>query len=178
MTVIQIPELEALENPSHIVRISPEIDVPVTPRVMRLIDSSPFRRLARISQLGLVSQVYPGATHTRFEHSLGVYRNGLLFLRRLSSVSEFCQRVNSRERELLIATSLLHDIGHWPFCHAIEDIRSDRVTRHEAVALNHLRGSELSDLLRRDWDISPEEIAGLLGANAASTSSTRLLASI
>ena len=47
------------------------MDVPLTERVRQLIDTAEFRRLARISQLGLVSLVYPAAIHTRFEHSPG-----------------------------------------------------------------------------------------------------------
>ena len=60
---------------SGMVRIPPGVDVPLTPRVRQLIDTSEFRRLARISQLGLVSLVYPAAIHTRFEHSLVSWRN-------------------------------------------------------------------------------------------------------
>ena len=60
-----IPEVAALRNSRHLVRIPPEIDVPLTPRVRRLIDTAAFRRLASISQLGLVSLVYPAANHTR-----------------------------------------------------------------------------------------------------------------
>jgi HD superfamily phosphohydrolase len=73
-----IPELGALRASRSLIRIPPEIDVPLTPRVRRLIDAPAFRRLARISQLGLVSLVYPAANHTRHEHSLGVYRMALL----------------------------------------------------------------------------------------------------
>ena len=56
-----IPELQSLNKRSSLVRIPDQIDVPLTPRVTRLIDSAGFRRLRGISQLGLVSLVYPGA---------------------------------------------------------------------------------------------------------------------
>src|SRR5262245_60123821 len=64
----EIPELLGLEGGSGLVRIPTEQDVPFTPRVQALVDSVEFRRLGQISQLGLVSRVYPGAMHTRFEH--------------------------------------------------------------------------------------------------------------
>ena len=72
-----VPEIAALRNPKQLIRLPEQIDVPVTPRIMRLVDSPQFQRLKSVSQLGFVSLVYPGATHNRFEHSLGVYSDGL-----------------------------------------------------------------------------------------------------
>ena len=68
-----IQELKALEGSNSFIRIAFQQDVPVTARVLRLIDSEAFQRLKQIPQLGFVRTVYPSATHTRFEHSLGVY---------------------------------------------------------------------------------------------------------
>src|SRR4029078_13427898 len=84
MSLIDIPELRELDSRQSLVRIPHEEAVPLTPRVRQLMDTAEFRRLARISQLGLVSLVYPAANHTRFEHSLGVYRTALIFLRQLA----------------------------------------------------------------------------------------------
>jgi len=162
MNELEIPELTALRSPAGIVRVPPEIDIPVTPRVMRIVDTASFRRLIRISQLGLVSQVYPGATHSRFEHSLGVYRNGLLFLQRLGSLPEFRKAVSVADAELLVVAGLLHDLGHWPFCHAIEDMQLEGVLRHEQLARQLLLNSELAEMLERDWTISVESISELL----------------
>ncbi|MDZ7619551.1 MAG: HD domain-containing protein, partial [Patescibacteria group bacterium] len=119
----QIPELAALSAGRQLIRIPPEIDVPLTDRVRSLIDTAEFRRLARISQLGLVSLVYPAALHTRFEHSLGVYRLALVYLRQLSTDARFAATVGREEAEVFITAALLHDLGHWPFCHPIEDIQ-------------------------------------------------------
>ena len=80
--ILFIPEIAGLDARSSIIRVPPELDVPLTPRVRRIIDSVAFRRLSQVSQLGFVRLVYPGATHTRFEHSLGVYRLALLWLKR------------------------------------------------------------------------------------------------
>ena len=84
-----IPEIQGLDRRCHLMRIPPECDVPLTPRVQQIIDTPEFRRLGRISQLGLVSLVYPAAHHTRFEHSLGVYRLALLYLKQLSYDDRF-----------------------------------------------------------------------------------------
>ena len=75
--ILDIPEVVALDARRALVRIPPEVDVPLTSRVRQIIDTADYRRLGRISQLGLVSLVYPAAIHTRFEHSLGGVSPGL-----------------------------------------------------------------------------------------------------
>jgi HD superfamily phosphohydrolase len=164
--ILKIPEVAGLDARGGLIRIPPELDVPLTPRVRRLIDTPQFRRLAKVGQLGLVSLVYPGAVHSRFEHALGVYRLGLLFLKRLAHDRRFAEAVTPRDAELLIAAALLHDIGHWPFCHAIEDLRLASVPTHEEQATKLLAEPELADALREDWGLEPAEVAALLCAPA------------
>src|SRR5688572_22673373 len=108
-----LPELRALDRRQSLVRIPHELDVPLTSRVRQLIDAPEMRRLARISQLGLVELVYPGACHSRFEHSLGVYRNALLYLKQLAGDERFAAVVRPEDAEMLLAAALLHDLGHW-----------------------------------------------------------------
>src|SRR5437016_8584709 len=117
-SLLDIPELRELDSRQSLVRIPHEEDVPLTPRVRQLIDTAEFRRLARISQLGLVSLVYPAAIHTRFEHALGVYRLALLYLKQLAHDQRSAAVVRPADAELFIAAALLHDLGHWPFCHS------------------------------------------------------------
>ena len=160
--LLQIPELRELSARRHLVRIPHETDVPLTPRVRRLIDTAAFRRLARISQVGLVSLVYPAANHTRFEHSLGVYRNALLYLQQLATDERFAAIIQPPDAELLIVAALLHDLGHWPFCHPIEDIALPGVPSHEAFGRRFLLEGEIADALRDDWNIDPQNVAELL----------------
>jgi HD superfamily phosphohydrolase len=157
-----VPEVAALDGRAGLVRIPPELDVPLTPRVRAIIDAAEFRRLAHISQLGLVSLVYPAANHTRFEHALGVYRLALLFLRQLSNDARFAEAIAPADAELFIVAALLHDVGHWPFCHPIEDIRLPSVPEHELFANSFLLEGELADVLRDDWGIQPREVVSLL----------------
>src|ERR1044071_4843921 len=110
-SLTDIPELQGLDARRRLIRIPHEMDVPVTPRVQHIIDTAEFRRLARISQLGLVSLVYPAAHHTRFEHSLGVYRMALLYLKRLSHDPRFAAAISARDGEVFIVAALLHDLG-------------------------------------------------------------------
>jgi HD superfamily phosphohydrolase len=177
-TIDTIPEIRGLSGPNQIIRIPPELDIPVTPRVIRIIDSKAFRRLSGISQLGLVRLVYPGAGHSRFEHSLGVYRNALLFLQRLTGIDQFDRACSVHEAELLIVASLLHDLGHWPYCHAIEDMRMTGVPSHEQNAKIYLADTELSRLLRNDWGVEADEICELLAPKEKSNPRYSLLGSI
>ena len=173
--ILDIPEVAALDARRGLIRIPPETDVPLTPRVRQLIDTAEFRRLARISQLGLVSLVYPAAIHTRFEHSLGVYRLALLYLKQLANDERFTASVSRVDAELLVAAALLHDLGHWPFCHPIEDIRLPSVPNHELYANSFILEGEIADVLRHDWDINPRDVVALLNEKprAAGTENPR-----
>lgn len=172
-----IPELHELSARRNLIRIPHETDVPLTPRVRRLIDTAAFRRLARISQVGLVSLVYPAANHTRFEHSLGVYRNALLYLQQLGTDERFTASIEPADAELLIVAALLHDLGHWPFCHPIEDISLPGVPSHEVFGRGFLMDDEIASALRDDWGIEPQAVASLL-ADKATDQKQKLLRSL
>lgn len=158
----EIPEVAALDRGRALIRIPPETDIPVTPRVLRILETAAFRRLQRISQLGLVSLVYPGATHTRFQHSLGVYRMGLLYLKSLGEDDTFRERVSIQDAERFIVACLVHDIGHWPYCHPLEDLKLPGIPRHEALARELLCGDELKEILEEDWGMTPLSVADFL----------------
>ena len=102
-----------------------------------IIDSQPFQRLKNIHQLSWTHYVYPGATHTRFEHSIGVMHNVTRFIERLRSYpddSETRKILDTyfpdkdefiRLRKIFRLAGLLHDIGHAPFSHASEELFPD-----------------------------------------------------
>jgi HD superfamily phosphohydrolase len=160
-----LPEFASLAADRGIVRIPMEQDVPFTPRVRELIDSAEFQRLRHVSQLGIVSHVYPGATHTRFEHALGVFHNAIRYLWQLGRDPRFCAIIDTHHAELLLAAALLHDIGHWPFCHPIEDLSLPGMSAHEAHAAEFLSPeTELAQTLRDEWKIDPTEVLDVLVA--------------
>ena len=160
--ILTLPELAGLDARTTLIRIPPELDVPLTDRVRKIIDTAAFRRLTQISQLGLVSLVYPGARHSRFEHSLGVYRLSLLVLKRMAHDKRFVSTVTRREAELLIVSTLLHDIGHYPYCHLIEDLKFPNIPPHEQAAADFLLHGELHDIIVTDWGLDPADILTLL----------------
>lgn len=172
-TILEIPELAGLDARRGLIRIPPDFDVPLSDRVRRLIDTADFRRLARISQVGLVSLVYPAALHTRFEHSLGVYRLALLLLKRLAYEERFAELIRPEDAELFIVAALLHDIGHWPFCHPIEDMHLPGIPSHEKAAKSFILEGEIADVLRSEWKVDPRHVLALL--NKASIAPGTLL---
>lgn len=162
---MDIPELSRLDSGQGIVRIPDEQDVPFTPRVRALVDTAEFRRLAQISQLGLVARIYPGAMHTRFEHALGVFHNALRYLWQLGKDARFLEIVDAHTAEVLMAAALLHDLGHWPYCHPIEDMGLADLPPHEEFAAEFLSsGRELAQVLKSEWKIEPAEVLDVLVA--------------
>src|SRR4029453_18220685 len=177
MPLLDLPELRALDHRRHLVRIPYELDVPLRDRVRQLPDAPEFRRLARVSQLGLVGLVYPGAWHSRLEHSLGVYRNALVYLKQLSGDERFAASIRDSDAETLLCAALLHDLGHWPFCHAIEDMALPGVPTHELFANSFLLEGEIADAIRDDWNLQPRDVTSLLSEKPKSTRQ-RILASM
>jgi HD superfamily phosphohydrolase len=168
----EIPELAQTGQSIGVLRIPVEQDVPFTPRVRAIVDSPEFQRLRQITQLALASRVYPGATHTRFEHALGVYDNALRYLWQLGRDPRFVQTVSVYDAEVLIVAALLHDIGHWPFCHPIEDMALPQMPPHEVFAREFVGpGTELGNILTSVWNIAPEDVLDVLVAKSNSPSS-------
>ena len=84
---------------------------------LKIIDTFEFQRLRFIKQLGFTHFVFPGAQHTRFEHSIGVYHLINVFLDKLSEN----YKIDNRLKELIAIAGLIHDIGHVAFSHMFDD---------------------------------------------------------
>lgn len=117
-----------------------------------IVDTPQFQRLRRIRQVGLSNLVYPGATHTRFQHSLGVMHNAGKFGESLNLQEE-------RIQELRIA-GLLHDSGHGPFSHASEVVAEQKGLEHEELSCRKVR--QLEDKISVDTDRVEKIIHGEL----------------
>jgi len=124
-----------------------------------LFDTPQMQRLRRIKQLGFSNLVYPGANHTRFEHSMGVMHLASLFLKiqseNNSSMSEIddCGGLNE-----IVVASLLHDIGHGPFSHATEKLIEQYTRKSHDDVRYILSESEVGDVLS-DYGFTPSRIA-------------------
>lgn len=104
-----------------------------------LIDHPWFQRLRRIKQLGLSELVYPGATHTRFNHSLGALHLTTLAIETLRNKGV---EISDPESEALCLAVLLHDIGHGPFSHALEKMILPWGHEQISLAVMHQLNSE------------------------------------
>ena len=110
---------------------------------VKIVDSASFQRLRYIRQLGLAHLVYPGATHTRFDHALGVYHLAQEALRLLRTQRAFTD-IDASAIRVIPYAGLLHDIGHYPFSHALEELEPEQIPEdHEALVGHFLSDGEV-----------------------------------
>ncbi|MDY0386556.1 MAG: HD domain-containing protein [Methanolobus sp.] len=107
---------------------------------LSVIDSPQMQRLRRISQLGLSNLVYPGANHSRFEHSLGVMHLASMLTGKIDSLTE-------DEKEELKVAALLHDVGHGPLSHVTEGITKHYTRKSHEDVREILKKGEIGDIL-------------------------------
>lgn len=112
----------------------------------RLVDSAPFQRLRRIRQLSEAHAVYPSAVHTRFEHSLGVYHLARSIVQRLGTRGELAG-ITDDDAELVALAALLHDIGHHPGAHLLEEFGYPGIS-HELAGAALFTTGEIGGILR------------------------------
>lgn len=148
--------------PETVIRDSLYDVIPLGQLELDLIGTPEFVRLQGIKQLGFVYRVFPGATHTRFEHSLGVYFLMLRALRTLLAREDTRAHITPTADDLrtLLAAALLHDVGHYPFSHAIEELGLP-VIPHEEVGRHLIEHGSIAEVLTRHG-LSPARVAGLI----------------
>ena len=140
-------------------------NIRLEPLALALLDTSVVQRLRYVRQLGLAYLVYPGATHSRFEHALGAYHLAGIALRLLDEQGALTG-IPAREVAVVRAAALLHDVGHYPFSHALEEIG---VTHHEEVARPLLMEGPIADILTRMLGAdAPRDVYALISGQSDS----------
>lgn len=146
-----LSETKVLRDPVHeYIRISDEV-------IWNLIDTKEFQRLRRIHQLGGTYQVYHGAEHSRFSHSLGVYE---IARRMIEEVKGLKENLTDFEQIALKCAALLHDVGHGPFSHAFESVTN---VNHEIMSIEIILGeTQINEVLNNYHPKLPNAVATII----------------
>lgn len=130
----------------------------LSPALMRLVDTPEFQQLNRIRQLGPTYLVYPGATHTRFSHSLGVVHVARQLLLHLCR-REDAPTLSPEGVRAFLAAALLHDVGHFPYTHSFKTLP---LAEHEELTGQIVRSGVLARRIRDDLGVSPGIVAAIV----------------
>ena len=117
-------------------------NLPITQYETELIDYPQIQRLRRLKQLGFISLIYPGANHSRFEHSIGTMH--------LASQLADQLELTNEDKELVRVAGLLHDTGHGPFSHVSETVLE---APHEKITEYVIKNTEISDKLKEKFSL-------------------------
>lgn len=181
--------LKEFSTGSTSVRLPPRRDIALTSRITAIIDHPVFQRLRRVKQLGPISLIYPGATHTRFEHSIGVYGVALEYLRALLR-DPLADSLTDADIQACLLAALLHDVGHYPYAHNLEasHVGDVHMPRHEELAADLIYGRlpigqgepAIASLIEQNFDVSADDVVGLIATPASShrRAERRLVASV
>lgn len=139
----------------------------------KVIQTGPFQRLRRIKQLGFSEFVFPGASHTRFAHSVGVFHTARMLA---AVVDRELDREERSQRDRSLAAALVHDIGHGPFSHSFEAAAKRLklpVWEHEEISDHLIRHSEISEELNTISSGFADDVADIIiGAGSKNIYST------
>jgi HD superfamily phosphohydrolase len=129
----------------------------VSRELLRVVEQEQFQKLDRIRQLGPAYLVYPGATHTRRSHSLGVFHIARRMITTLVRKNRD-MTISLDGVKAFLCAALLHDIGHYPFAHSLKDLALEA---HEALAARTIL-TDFSRVIRGSLGIEPEAVASII----------------
>jgi HD superfamily phosphohydrolase len=125
--------------------------------LLKVVEHEQFQKLGRIRQLGPAALVYPGATHTRLAHSLGVFHLARRLIASLVRRSPHAG-VTLEGVKAFLGAALLHDIGHYPYAHSLKDLGLEA---HESLASRVIL-DELAPTIRSELRVEPEAVAAII----------------
>jgi HD superfamily phosphohydrolase len=145
-------------------------NIPLSRTLLRMVAHPAFQKLNGIKQLGPTYLVYPGATHTRLNHSLGVFHLARrMMLHLCMGAGPMFDSYANRPRPLgqitlegtkaFLCAALMHDLGHYPYAHSLKELK---VRSHESLTAERLQYPDLSALIREELGVDPELVAAIV----------------
>lgn len=126
-------------------------DLEIERKAWEIIQTEPFQRLRRVKQLGFSDFVFPGACHSRFAHSVGVFNTA----RQLAEIVEAkLQQEERAQRDICLAAALVHDVGHGAFSHSFETVAKRLklpIWKHEDWSDRLIREGEIAEILNHNF---------------------------
>lgn len=138
--------------------------------LLKLIDTAPYRQLSRIKQLGPAYLVYPGATHTRLSHSLGVFYVAKRIIKTLVSISPDSILTVDGVKAFLSA-ALLHDLGHFPYTHSFKELP---LAEHESLTGELVLESPVREILENEVRVDPRLVSAVVDEEMDHTGDAQL----
>lgn len=179
----RVPELAAYSK--DIVRLVPGFNTVLTARLRGIIEHPLVARLKYITQLGLVSLVYPTADHSRYDHALGAYTYTTYYVKSLFNDLGnplFRNLVGSEDLNAVLLAALLHDLGQYPLAHDLEEVHPG-IFKHGPIGIDFLedsmpdqRGRTLRDIIEdpeHGWDVGIDSLRRLFRARSRSRAQSK-----
>ena len=130
----------------------------LTPELRELMNDPEFQKLGRIRQLGPAALVYPGATHTRLNHSLGVFFLARRILKTIL-LSPDCPRISLEGAKAFLCASMLHDLGHFPHAHSFKELTLED---HELLSGLLIRDTGIGGIIKDKIGSDPVLTAAII----------------
>lgn len=172
-----VPELRTYPNSS--LRMVPNINTVLTDRLLKLIEHPLIARLKLVNQLGLISLVYPTATHSRFDHIVGSYTYTASYIKSLYYDSDNCifrNLINKNDVKEALLASILHDLGQYPLAHELTQVHAN-IFDHSSLSLELLDddttdkdGRTIMDIIQDEqigWGVNAENLKRILGSHSS-----------
>jgi uncharacterized protein len=120
--------------------------------VWRLINTREFQRLRRIRQLGFSELTFPGATHSRLAHSIGVFNTARELLSVIEKVNP--SKIPAERRTACLCAALLHDVGHGPFSHVFEGVLKELAAKSKPKVATKKHERWTSEIITGDTEVN------------------------
>ncbi len=171
----KIPELGTYAK--SVVRVVPEINTVITPRLRKLLEHPLLARLKMITQLGLVTLVYPTADHSRYDHVLGAYTYTASYVKSLFHDSQnplFRNIVDEKYLRAVLLAALFHDVGQFPLAHDLGEVEP-KIFGHSSISIELLsnptpdkKGNTLAEIIEgtKWWNVKLDCLRRILKSHS------------